>query len=152
MKLEALRGEVRVVSMFFTGCNNLCPMIVGQLKSLEAAMPAPLKEKVGFVLVTLDSKGDSPKSLHKYREDSHLAADRWTLLRGSADDTRELASLLGVRYTPKQDDGQMGHNGLIAIVDREGRILFHASGISDQKDFLSRLDQAVHRGPAVAER
>jgi protein SCO1/2 len=151
MKLEALRGQTRVVSMFFTGCNNLCPMILGQLKSLEAAMPAALKEDVGFVMVTLDSKGDSPAALRKYREESHLSAAHWTLLRGSADDTRELASLLGVRYTPKQDDGQMGHNGLIAIVDRDGRVLFHAPGIADQKDFLARLGQAVSGGPSVAE-
>lgn len=147
MKLADLRGGVKVISMFFTGCDNICPMLMGQLKSLERAMPDPLRKKVGFVLVTMDSKGDSPSALALYRKETGLSVERWTLLRGNADDTRELAGLLGVRYTPKQDDGQMGHTGLIAILDGNGRILAQTQSITDQKDFLTKLTRAVDANP-----
>lgn len=143
LHLADLRGQVKVMSMFFTGCANLCPMLLGQLQSLEQAMPNALKTEVGFVLVTLDAKEDTAGTLKAYRGKSHLASGHWTLLRGSADDTRELAALLGVRYTPKQDDGQMGHTGLIAILDRDGRMVFHVPGITDQKAFLAELDRQV---------
>ena len=143
MQLADLRGEVRVVSMFFAGCKNLCPMLSGELKSLERAMPDSLKRKVGFVMVTLDPKEDTSGALSAYRKKSGLASDRWELLRGNADDTRELAALLGVRYTPKTEAGQMGHTGLIAILDRDGRMVSHAAGIADQKAFLAELSRAV---------
>lgn len=146
IKLADLRGRVRVVSMFFTGCDNLCPMLLGQLQALEKAMPPALKNKVGFVMVTLDAKDDSPGALVAYRKKSGLPADRWVLLRGSPDDTRELAALLGVRYSPKTDRGQMGHTGLIAILDREGRMVSHVEGITDQKAFLADLTRAVSSG------
>ncbi len=147
MTLSDLRGQVRVISMFFTGCGNLCPMLIGQLQSLDRAMPVGLKDKVGFVLVTLDSKQDTSGILRAYRKKAGLSADHWTLLRGSADDTRELSALLGVRYTPKTDDGQMGHTGLIAILDGEGRKVSQVSAITDQKAFLAELSRAVSSGP-----
>jgi protein SCO1 len=147
VKLADFRGGVKIISMFFTGCDNICPMLMGQLKSLESAMSEPLRKKVGFILVTMDSKDDSPAALGRYRKETGLSAQRWTLLRGNADDTRELAGLLGVRYTPKQDDGQMGHTGLIAILDGNGRILAQTQAITDQKDFLARLTRAVEANP-----
>jgi len=139
MRLAELRGRVRVVSMFFTGCQNLCPMLMGQLKSLERSLPADLKKRVGFVMVSMDVKDDTPDALRKYRKESALSPENWILLRGSADDTRELAALLGVHYTPKQEDGQIGHTGVIAILDREGRIVYKVTGITDQNAFLAEL-------------
>ncbi len=143
MHLADLQGKVRVVSLFYTGCENLCPMILGQLKSLETSLKGPLADSVGFVLVTLDPHGDSGAALKKYRNASHLSPDRWVLCRGSADDTRELANLLGVHYTPKDDEGQMGHNGMIAILDRHGRIVLQTPGIQDQSVFLNTLRRTV---------
>lgn len=147
IRLEELRGKVRVVSMFFSGCNSLCPMSLGQLKTLERAMPEALWDKVGFVMVTMDSKDDTPGALKAYRIESGLSPDRWTLLRGSPDDTRELAALLGVHYTPKMEDGQMGHTGLIAILDPEGRMVSHVPAITDQKAFLIGLSRAADAFP-----
>ncbi len=144
--LGDFRGGVKVVSMFFTGCENLCPMLLGQLKSLERALPAGIKDDVGFVLVSMDSKDDTPEALRRYRKEAGLSPDRWTLLRGSADDTRELAALLGVKYTPKQDDGQMGHTGLIAILDRDGGVVARTASLGSQddiKDYVARVTRAV---------
>ncbi len=122
-------------------------MILGQLKSLEAAMPSDIKDKVGFVLITMDSKNDSAGALKAFRKKSDLPDDRWVLLRGAADDTREVAALLGVRYTPKDSNGRMGHTGVIAMLDRDGRILAYVSGIADQKAFLAELTRAITAKP-----
>lgn len=149
VELETLRGGVKVISMFFTGCDNLCPMLLGQLKSLERTLPTEVRDKVGFVLVSMDSKDDTPVALRRYRKESDLSPERWTLLRGSVDDTRELAALLGVKYTPKQEDGQMGHTGLIAILDRDGAVLAKSASLGspdDIKDYVARLTRAVAAG------
>jgi protein SCO1/2 len=139
MMLAELRGKARVLSMFFSGCDNICPMLTGQLKTLERGMPESLRARVGFVLVTLDPGGDDVETLADYRKRMGFSASNWILLRGSSDDTRELANLLGVTYMPKRDNGQIDHNGLIVVLDAEGRIVEKFSGITDRKAFLALL-------------
>ena len=143
MKLADLRGKARVLTMFFSRCDNICPMLTGQLKLLEREMPASLRAKTGFVLVTLDPDDDDAETLAEYRERMGYSSENWVLLRGRDDDTRELANLLGVTYMPKKDDGQIDHNGLIVILDREGRIIEKTAGIRDRKAFLAALRKAA---------
>jgi protein SCO1/2 len=138
-RLAELRGKPRVLAMFFSHCDNVCPMITGQLIKLDKEMPAALREKVGFVLVTLDPAGDDPAALADYRKRMSLAPERWTLLRGGVDDTRELANLLGVTYKPKRDDGQIDHDGIIVVLDKDGVVVEKSAGIGDRKKFLNLL-------------
>lgn len=143
LHLADLRGKPRVLAMFFSHCDNVCPMITGQLVKLEQEMPAELLAKAGFVLVTLDPKGDDPSALASYRKRMNLAPERWTLLRGGDDDTRELANLLGVTYKPKREDGQIDHDGLIVLLDADGVVVDKSTGISDRKAYLELLEKTV---------
>ncbi|MCD6023678.1 MAG: hypothetical protein K0Q91_594 [Fibrobacteria bacterium] len=139
MRLVELRGKPRVMALFFSRCDDVCPMLTGQLKALEGEMPADLRERTGFVLITLDPAGDDTTSLRGYRRRMNLSKKHWLLARGSADDTRELANLLGVTYQPKKNDGQIDHNGLVVLLDKEGRIVKKFTGITDRKAFLALL-------------
>ena len=139
MKLVELRGKPRVLTMFFSQCDDICPMLTGQLKLLEREMSDALRADIGFVLVTLDPEDDDAETLSDYRRRMGFSRENWILLRGSADDTRELANLLGVTYMPKKADGQIDHNGLLVVLDAEGRVVDRASGISDRKAYLALL-------------
>lgn len=143
VRLADLRGKPRVLAMFFSHCDNVCPMITGQLVKLEREMPASLREKTGFVLVTLDPEGDDPAALADYRKRMNLAPERWTLLRGGADDTRELANLLGVTYKPKQNDGQIDHDGLIILLNKDGVVVEKTTEIGDRKRYLELLEKTA---------
>lgn len=143
MTLSQLRGQASVVALFFSHCSGICPMLVGQLKQLEQAMPPRVKNGMHFVLVTLDVDQDDNQALAKYRQEMNLSADRWILLHGSQDDTRALANLLGVQYTPKKDDGQIQHTGLITLLDREGRIRGQWTSIPDRQAVVKRLDSLM---------
>ncbi len=143
MRLSELRGKVRILSMFFSHCAGICPMIVGQIKLLERELDPGMKDKVGFVLVTLDPGGDDSADLAAYRRKMNLGPDRWILLHGGNDDTRALANLLGVTYTPKPKNGQITHTGLIVLLDREGRAVEKTANLSDRKAFLKRIAETV---------
>lgn len=145
LRLSELRGKPRVLTMFFSRCDDICPMLAGQLKLLEREMPAGLRDAIGFVLVTLDPEDDDAETLADHRRRMGFSTDHWILLRGSADDTRELANLLGVTYMPRRTDGQIDHNGLLVVLDAEGRVVDRASGISDRKAYLALL-RKVARG------
>ncbi len=127
IRLSDLRGKVRVLAIFYSTCDYACPILVGRMKSVEAALGDEAKVEVGFVLVSMDAANDDPKRLVEYRERMQLDGD-WTLLKGSDGDVRELGALLGFRYR-EEPDGGFAHSNLISVLDREGRLVHQSVGI-----------------------
>jgi protein SCO1/2 len=144
--LRVFRGHLQVVAMFFTICESSCPVIVDDMKNLQAALPEALRDKVDLLLVSFDTERDTTAVLHAYREKMHLPADHWTLLRGAPDDVRELAALLGVNFQ-KDARGQFMHSNLITVLNAEGEVIHQQVGIrGDQQPTLDALAQAARGG------
>src|SRR5262245_37699002 len=101
--------------MFFANCEYACPILVHDMKRIEAALPENLRANVGFVLVSFDGDRDTPVALAQYRKNHGLAAN-WTLLRGTPDDVLELGLLLGVKFK-KDFRGQFAHSNVITVLD-----------------------------------
>jgi protein SCO1/2 len=139
--LAALSGRPQVVVMFFANCTYACPILVSDMQRIEAALPAEIRKRVGFTLVSFDSRRDTAAALADYRRSRRLNAENWTLLHGQPDDILELAALLGVRY--KQDAyGQFMHSNVITLLNAKGEIVFQQTGLnSDPQEMISRLGQ-----------
>jgi protein SCO1/2 len=148
IKLTQLSGRPQVVAMFFANCQVACPIIVNDLKRIEATLPAELRARVGFVLVSFDSKRDTPAALADYRRARKLPAERWALLRGSPDDVLELAALLGIKY--KEDArGQFAHSNVITILNAQGEIVHQQIGLNqDVYETVRSIQQAAARQPS----
>lgn len=129
VKLGVLRGRPQVVAMFFASCQFTCPLTVSDLRSVEAALPENLRTNTGFLLVSFDSRRDTPAALKDYRAKRELSTANWTLLRGEADDVRELAALLGILYR-KDADGNFAHSNLITVLNAEGEIVYQQAGVN----------------------
>ncbi len=143
IKLGALRGRPQIVAMFFTHCEYACPILVSELKTIESKLPPAVLGKVDFLLVSIDSKRDTPAELAAFREKRQLARERWTLLRGEADDARELAALLGVNYT-EDARGQFAHTNLITVLNAEGEIAFQHAGLKqDAAPLIAAIEKAA---------
>jgi len=128
VRLGVFRGRAQVVSFFFANCAYACPITVEEMKRIEAALPEAVRGKVDFILVTLDPERDTVEALAKYRTQRQLGVGHWSLLRGGADDTRELAALLGVSYK-RDGKGQFAHSNLISILNREGEVSGRLAGL-----------------------
>lgn len=126
--LSSLAGRPQVVAMVYTSCTNTCPMIVAEMKRLEAALPQAERADVGFVLVSLDPERDTPAQLAKFADAFRLDPARWTLLTGDADGVRELAALLGIRYRAEADE-QISHSNTYLVLDGAGRIVHRQDGL-----------------------
>ncbi len=135
IKLGALRGRPQIVAMFFTHCEYACPILVGELKAIEDKLPPEVLGKVDFLLVSIDSKRDTPAELAAFRKKRDLVRERWTLLRGGADDVRELAALLGVNYA-EDSRGQFAHTNLITLLNADGEIAFQHTGLKQDSALL----------------
>jgi protein SCO1 len=142
LKLAALGGRPQVVSMFFASCQFTCPILVNDIKRIEAALPENVRTNVGFVLVTFDSERDTPEALAAYRK-VHGLPSNWTLLRGAPDDVLELAALLGVKYK-KDLRGQFAHSNVITVLDSRGKAVRQIAGLNrDASEATNAIAQAL---------
>jgi protein SCO1/2 len=128
IRLSDLRGKPRVFAMFFTACQGTCSLTVDSLRQLEASLPMAERSEVGFVLVTFDPRHDSRAALAAYRHSANLSPDRWLLLRGSAEQTADLAKHLNLTFNPRSSRGFVHSSGL-TLVDSAGRIVHQQLGL-----------------------
>lgn len=142
LKLAALGGRPLVVTMFFAKCEYACPVLVHDMKKVEAALPDNVRTNVGFVLVSFDTERDTPAALAEYRK-IHNLPDNWTLLRGSPDDVLELAALLGVKFK-KDARGQFSHSNILTVLNPGGEVAHQQIGLNQSPDeTVKRLEQLV---------
>jgi protein SCO1/2 len=139
VRLGVLHGKPQLVAMVFTSCEYACPIIVNDLKRIESALPENVRTNVGLLLISFDHERDTPKKLNDFRKRMELPMERWTLLRGDADDVRELAALLGVNYR-KEARGQYAHSNVISLLNTNGEVVFQQSGLNiPTGEFVKRL-------------
>jgi len=135
--LSELRGEPVVLTLFYTSCQSACPRMVEEMQRIEKALPAQAAQHTHFVLISFDPDTDTVSALKAYREAHGLGA-KWILVRGSSDDVRTLAMILGVQY--KQEGAMFAHSNLVSILNKDGELAFQRSGFSDKiDDFLAAL-------------
>lgn len=143
VRLGVLHGKPQLVAMVFTSCEYACPIIVNDLKRIEAALPEDVRSKVGVLLISFDHERDTPKKLGEFRQRMELPTDRWTLLRGEADDVREIAALLGVNYR-KEARGQYAHSNVISLLNTNGEVEFQQSGLNiPTAEMVKRINALV---------
>ena len=129
--LDTLAGRVRVLAMVYTSCHATCPLIVADLKRIEASLPAARRDAVGFVLVSLDPARDTPGRLTEWAAATRLDPARWTLLNGDADAVRELAAAIGVRYQAEGPDA-LAHSNVITVLDADGAVVHQQLGLGTE--------------------
>lgn len=144
--LGSLAGRVQVVAMVYTACTHTCPLIVTEMKRLEAALAPEDRARTGFVLVSLDPERDAPAQLAHFAGSMRLDPAAWTLLTADGEAVRELAAVLGIRYRPEAD-GQISHSNTYLVLDPAGRIIHRQDGVgSGVAPALARIRAAAAQG------
>ena len=143
IKLGVFTGRPQVVALFFTHCEYACPIIVNDLKRIEAALTEKLRGQVDFLLISLDPERDTPAVLHGYRKSRQLSIAHWSLLQGGGEDVRELAALLGVNYR-KDARGQYAHSNVITLLNAKGEIVHQLTGLNqDVTSFVQIIGKTL---------
>ena len=144
LEWRALRGKPRVVAMFYASCRAVCPMIVESARAVQRNLPEAERRRVGFVLISMDPRRDSPAALAKLQAERHLDPASWLLLQPGERDVRALAAVLGVRYR-ELADGEFNHTTTLVLLDAEGRVLARTEsiGASGDKTFSDAVRAAA---------
>ena len=119
--LAATRGGPVVVSMFYSGCEMVCPVIFETIAQTVKALPAPERARLRILMVTFDPERDTVDVL-KATAQRHGCDERWRLVRATDADVRRLAAVLGVQYR-RLPSGEFNHSSALLLLDAEGRIV-----------------------------
>ena len=128
-----LQGKPRLVSMFYTSCQYICPLIVDSGKAVSRQLTDAERARLGIDLISMDPARDTPAALAKVVRQRKLDTARWTLASPPADDVREVAGVLGIRYRALAD-GEFNHTSALVLLDARGRILARTEQIGTRPD------------------
>jgi|SRR5688500_13760825 protein SCO1 len=124
------RGRPRVVSMFYTSCKFVCPLIIDTVQKTERALPEALRGDLDVLLVSLDPDRDTPEALRRIADKRKVDTPRWRLARTDKAHVRRLAALLGIQYK-QLDDGEFSHASVLVLLDAEGRIVARSERLGE---------------------
>ena len=140
------RGKPQLVSMFYTSCQFICPLIVDSGKAIDHQLTEDERSRLGIVLISMDPARDTPATLRKVFDKRKLDGERWLLASPRASDVRAVAGLLGIRYR-ELADGEFNHTSALVLLDRDGRILARTEQMGSKPDpeFVAAVRKAVRR-------
>ena len=143
-----LRGKPRLVAMFYTSCQYICPLIVDSGKAIEHQLSPTERGRIGIVLISMDPARDTPIALRKVFDKRGLDAGGWLLASPPAADVRAVAGLLGIRYR-QLADGEFNHTSALVLLDAEGRIVARTEQVGSKPDpeFVAAVRRAANGKP-----
>lgn len=144
--LKDLAGAPLLATMFYGDCHSACPVVIETLKRTVGALGADGK-RLRVLLISLDPKRDTPKSLAMMAEMQKLDPAQYRLaVAGSDTDTRMLASALDIRYRPL-DNGEISHTTRIALLNADGSVRADSTrlAVEPDPDFIRQIATALKR-------
>ncbi|MDR6840029.1 SCO family protein [Pseudoxanthomonas sacheonensis] len=140
------RGKVQLVSMFYTSCQYICPLIVDSGKAVDKQLTPSERERLGVLLISMDPKRDTPAALMSVASKRKLDPLRWTLASPAQADVREIAGVLGIRYRALAD-GEFNHTSALVLLDADGRILARTEQVGSKVDpqFMALVRASLRR-------
>ena len=154
--LANLSNHVWVADIIFTRCAGDCPVMSGQMKSLQEALPPASGAKL--VTLTTDPDFDTPPVLKKYGERFGADSNRWLFLTGTKMEIGRLAtnslrlSAIPVKPEDQQNPADLFiHSTVFVIVDKQARLrgTFETQGdgvnwTNVQTRIIATVDQLEH--------
>lgn len=137
------RGKPRLISMFYSSCPFMCPLIIDTIKQTEHALPEPDRKHLEVLLVTFDAERDTPAVLKALAGKRRIDTPRWTLARADASDVRRIAVLLGIQYRQLQNH-EFSHSSVLVLLDAQGRIVARTEKLGEpDADFVAAVARVL---------
>jgi protein SCO1 len=139
----AQSGGPRIVSMFYSRCDYVCPMLFEAIKNVEAQLPADVRKRLQIGLITVDPARDDVVALKKLAGQRAGDAARWHLYRTQATDVRKIAGVLGIQYRAL-NNGEFSHSTVMILLDHQGVELARTDNIAKpDPSFLKAVVKAA---------
>jgi protein SCO1/2 len=148
LKFSDAAGHVRLATMFYARCKFVCPMLIEQVRSVEAQLTPDERARLRVLLISIDPERDTPEALADLAKQRKVDLARWTLVQPAVADLRKVSAVLGVQYR-QLDDGEFNHSSVINLIDAQGRVLAKSSVLVGAPDpeFVAAVRKALAAAP-----
>ena len=141
-----LRGKVVALNFVFTRCADVCPIATAKMVQIQRALGEQVGRDVFFISVTVDPEHDTPEVLARYARALGCDPSGWAFLTGSPAAIRDVARSYGV-FHDRRSGGEVDHNLLTSLVDREGTLRVQYMGERfDPRELLHDLRDLMSEG------
>ena len=147
---EQLRGKPTLLTFIYTRCPmpDMCPATTLRFQEVQEALSEEERTRVRLLSVSFDPLYDTPEILAEYGELWEVDTSFWSLLTGSDESIRAVASAYGVWYE-QAEDGNFRHPMYSLILFPDGslhRVLLGSTW--DSKEVAGKLlSMALEPGP-----
>lgn len=66
INMKDLKGNIQVLSMIYTRCKTICPVIINNMKKIEQEIIKNKIKNVKFTLITLDPENDKTEQIKNF--------------------------------------------------------------------------------------
>jgi len=143
--LDSRRGQPMLVSMFYTSCQFVCPMLIDALRDTTAKLSEAERERLNVLMVSFDPARDSVAVLKKTADERALDTRHWALARTEAGPTRKLAAVLGIQYRAIAG-GDYNHTTALILIDADGRIVGRSTKLGNADPAFVKQVRATLQG------
>ena len=149
-ELAALRGRPLVISMIYTSCHHVCPLITRNLaETVDVAREALGDDAFSVVTLGFDWAVDTPDRMRMYASGLGIDDPRWHFLAGDSNSVAALAGDLGFRFFPSAKG--FDHLSQTTVVTGDGRIYRQVYGVElDAPLLVEPLKELVYDTPREA--
>lgn len=138
---EQLRGRPTLLTFIYTRCPmpEMCPATTLRFQQVQQALSEEERTRVRLLSVSFDPLYDTPEILAEYGELWDVDTSFWSLLTGSDESIRTLASAYGVWYE-QGEDGNFRHPMYSLILFPDGALHQVLLGSTwDSKEVAAKL-------------
>ena len=126
-RLADHKGKPLVISMVYTGCADVCPLIIDNLyKAVDVAQEALGKDAFTTLTIGFDTAHDTPERMASFARARGVALPNWHFL--AADKASIEALTVATGFTFIASAGGFDHLAQVTIVDQDGAIYAQVFG------------------------
>ena len=139
-----LRGKPLVISLVYSSCSHVCPMITQRLRrAVEEAQRVIGADRFTVITVGFDTRNDTPMRMAAFARAQGVDLPNWRFLSGDDASVSALAKNIGFTYAPSA--GGYLHISQVSIIDRDGRVYRQVYGDDFPiQVFMEPLKEAVY--------
>jgi protein SCO1/2 len=129
VNIDSFRGKPVLITFVYTHCPDVCPLMISNLRVAQNLMGSGGPQKAQVIAVSVDSKGDTPKTVKAFLK-AHEMTGRMQYLIGSQQELARVWKAWGVgSERDAKNPDFVEHSGLVYGITASGKraVLYSAS-------------------------
>jgi protein SCO1 len=121
IRLAQFLGKPLLVSLVYTGCGDVCPLVVENLAAASNVAEATFgKGSFNILTVGFDTRRDTPDRMRSFAKAHRAGGDNWLFAAADAATIERLTAAVGFDFVASA--GGFDHPAQVTVVDREGKV------------------------------